>query len=146
MNRLLASTGLNSAILIAFLMCATSALGAEPPLCDDKKMVAKIPMTYFTAENREAPPGTIVRLEAIKETLLGPPPASANQYATPTTFVEMSRYCEGSAVLDTGKIEPIYWRIDQAKDGTEEYIRFDHCSAWLDIFEDGCSLVRPEKK
>jgi hypothetical protein len=146
MNRLLASTGLNSATLIGLLMCATAALGAEPPLCDDEKMVAKIPMTYVSVENNEGQAGTIVRLEAIKETLLGPPPASVNQYATLTTFVEISRYCEASAVLDTGKIEPIYWRIDQAKDGTEEYIRLDHCSAWLDIFEDGCSLVRPEKK
>jgi hypothetical protein len=103
----------------------------------------KVQLQYAMSEQTEKEPRKLVRIDTIRELSLGAPPAAANQYATATTFIAMSRYCEGRAQLDPEGSEVVYWRIDQAKDGTEEYMRTDHCSKRHDVFADECKWWRP---
>lgn len=110
-----------------------------PPGCSDKNMLDKVRGQYQTEE--QATGEKLVEISGIREVLLGPPPRSANQYATATTFIGISRYCEGTAKLASGLSESVYWRIDQAKDGAETYTRIDHCSERHDAFQNGCAHV-----
>lgn len=68
------------------------------------------------------------------------------QYATATTYITASRYCEGRAGFDAGELEPVYWRLDQVKEAASESTRIDLCHKLWDQFEDGCKAYRPEDK
>jgi hypothetical protein len=128
---------------IAVVALGDFALAADPPACADAKVLQQIRFQYEMAEQAARPPRQLSAIKDVREASLGPPPASANQYATAKTFIAISRYCEGRAEFDAGDAEPIYWRIDQAKDGPSEYTRIDHCSKRHDSFQDGCKWFRP---
>jgi len=116
-----------------------AASAPAPPACSDKNTLGTIRGQYQMAE--QAAGEKLVDIGDIRETLLGPPPRSANQYATATTFIAISRYCQGNARLASGLSEPVYWRIDTVKDGADTSIRLDHCSKRHDAFENGCAHV-----
>jgi hypothetical protein len=120
------------------------AKAAEPPRCDDAKILHTIRTQYEMAELSGSSSRKLTSIVEPREVSLGQPPAAANQYATAETFIALSRYCEGSAQLETGDPDPLYWRIDQAKDGAEESVRVDHCSERHDVFQDKCQRYRPE--
>ena len=130
------------AIFIA-MPAATMALAAEPPACTDKKILSTVRAQYQFAEGSRPDADALADLANIREVSLGAPPAAANQYATATTFIALSRFCEASAALKSGNADPIYWHIDQARDGASDYIRTDHCSKRHDVFADGCKGFRP---
>ena len=134
-NRLTALAG------VSLVLSSGLAFPAEPPLCADAKILNTIRLQYEMAET--SAPLKLLEIADAREVLLGPPPASANQYATETTFVEMSRYCEGIARLESGAADPTFWRIDQVKDHAGDYSRVDHCSKRHDVFQDGCAWARP---
>lgn len=106
-----------------------------PPACSDRNILAKLRNQYRLGGPQ------LVEITGPRETLLGPPPRSANQYATATTFIAVSRYCEGNARFASGVSEPIFWRIDQVKDDAEISTRLDSCTARIDPFENGCAHV-----
>ena len=107
---------------LASLLSAFSAgivHAAEPPACDDEKMLLKVRMQYELAVTTTVP----FTLEVQPAMTLGEPPAAANQYATATTFVEISRYCQGIVGAGSATPDPIWWRIDAVKDGADSYVR-----------------------
>lgn len=116
---------------------------ADLPSCNDPKALHAVRMQYDMAEQALSVRRTLSELTGIREVSTGAPPAAANQYATATSFIEISRYCEANAKLEEGESEPVFWRIDRAKDGAEERIRFEHCSKRHDAFKDGCKWFRP---
>lgn len=128
---------------VSLLLSPGLAFPAEPPLCGDAKILNTIRMQYEMAET--SAPLKLLEIADAREVLLGPPPASANQYATEATFVEMSRYCEGVARLESGMADPTFWRIDEIKDHAGDYSHVDHCSKRHDVFQDGCEGYRPGK-
>jgi hypothetical protein len=130
------------AMTVLVLFCDFS-LAADPPACADVKVLQQIRFQYEMAEQAARPARKLAEIKDVREASLGPPPASANQYATAKTFIAISRYCEGRVEFDAGDPEPIYWRIDQAKDGPGEYTHIDHCSKRHDAFQDGCKWFRP---
>lgn len=129
---------------MGLMLPSSVARAAEPPLCDDAKMLHTVRFQYEMAEKSAGSSRKLTAIEEAREVSLGPPPVAANQYATAETYIALSRYCEGNATLETGDPDPLYWRIDQAKDGTEEYIRVDHCSKLHDVLQDECEWYRPE--
>jgi hypothetical protein len=108
-----------------------------PPGCADKNVLDKVRGQYQIADQTTGE--KLAEIDGVREVLLGPPPRSANQYATATTFIAISRYCEGTAKLASGLSESVYWRIDQVKDGPETDTRIDHCSERHDAFQNGCA-------
>lgn len=129
--------GTLASVLLGF--ATTTAQATEPPACDDEKILQKVRMQYEMAETAPMP----FTLEVLAPMALGAPPAAANQYATATTFVEISRYCQGIAQPDSGAPDPIWWRIDVARDDAEIYIRVDHCSVRHDVLQDRCEWMKP---
>lgn len=129
--------------LASLLLGASTSImhAAEPPACDDEKMLLKVRMQYELAETTTAP----FTLEVQPVMTLGQPPAAANQYATATTFVEISRYCQGIVGAGSATPDPIWWRIDAVKDGADSYIRVDHCSVRHDVLQDDCEWMKPQK-
>jgi len=125
-----------------FVQLILPSQAAAPSPCDAKAALGKVQMQYGMAESMLAPPFELIKIVDIAETSLGAPPESANQYATSTTYVVQSRYCQGEATLSNGTKEQVFWRIDQAKDGNSEYERIDHCSARHDTFGDNCTNIR----
>lgn len=128
--------------LAATILFATPALASDPLPCTDNRVLSQIHEHFKNAEQMAPPRRKMVSLNP-REVLLGRPPASANRHATATTYIAASRYCEGRAEFDVGQPEPVYWRIDQVRDGADEAPRIDICHKQFDIFEDGCKAFRP---
>ncbi|PSJ59006.1 hypothetical protein C7I85_18860 [Mesorhizobium soli] len=128
-------------MLLATTAFATNAFAAEPPACMDEVMREQI-LGHLGNVEQMASGRRLVGLAPVADVLVAPP-ASANQYATATTYISASRYCEARAEFDTGEAEPIYWRIDQMMDDGEESTRLDVCHRFFDVFEDGCKAFRP---
>jgi hypothetical protein len=131
--------------LLALLVASAPALAQSLPLCADKAMLGRLRMQYQLAEDSSANPKKLSGIADVRETSLGPPPASASQYATAETFVAETRYCEAEAALEGSESEALYWRIDHRKDHGESSYRLDHCSARHDVFHNGCADWRPGK-
>lgn len=130
-----AAAGIAAAILFAPI-----AFADDPLVCTDRRVLQRI------EENlQNASPQKPVELKNPREVLLGAPPRSANQYATATTSIAASRYCEGRAEFEAGTLEPVYWRIDQLNDGPNESSRIDLCHRFFDLFDDDCKAFRPKE-
>ncbi|WP_280821288.1 hypothetical protein [Pseudaminobacter soli (ex Li et al. 2025)] len=133
--------GIRTSMLVAAAAFATNAFAAEPPACMDEVIRGQIRGHLGNVEQM-ASGRRFVELAPVAD-VLAAPPASANQYATATTYISASRYCEGRAEFDAGEAEPVYWRIDQMMDDGEESTRLDICHRFFDVFEDGCKAFRP---
>lgn len=130
----------------AVLILAVSgniALAAEPAVCDDPDVLEKVAFQYEMSESTRDASLVLVGITEILDLSIGPPPEGANLYATQTTFIEASRYCEGLAEIGPEEPDPIYWRIDAVMEDGVESSRVDHCSVRHDTFEDGCLDYRP---
>ncbi len=124
-------------------LIATPAIAADPLACTDTRVLQRIRDNLQNTGQNAQPPRKLVNLKEPREVLLGAPPRSANTHATTTTFIAMSRYCEGRAEFDAGAPELVYWRLDQLKDGSNESSLIDLCHKLFDQFEDGCKAFRP---
>ena len=132
---------IRTSMLVAATAFATNAFATEPPACMDEVIREQIRGHLGNVEQM-ASGRRFVELAPVAD-VLAAPPASANQYATATTYISASRYREGRAEFDAGEAEPVYWRIDQMMDDGEESTRLDICHRYFDIFEDGCKAFRP---
>lgn len=132
-----------AATFVASSLFATLAQAADPLACTDTRVLQRIGENLQNTGHNAQPPRKFVGLKDPREIQLGAPPRSANQYATATTFIVLSRYCEGRAEFVSGDAEPVYWRLDQVKDGASESTRIDVCHKLWDQFEDGCKAFRP---
>jgi hypothetical protein len=133
--------GVRALMLVAATAFATNAFAADPPACMAEVIREQIRGHIGNVEQM-AKGRRFIELAPVAD-VLAAPPATANQYATATTYISASRYCEGRAEFDAGAAEPIYWRIDQMMDDGEESTRLDICHRFFDIFEDGCKAFRP---
>jgi hypothetical protein len=77
-------------------------------------------------------------IAGVKETRLGAPPASVNQYATKTTYGVSSRSCQAIGALSNGKTDPLYWRTDYLVEGTGHSINYDQCSLKHSLLDSQC--------
>ncbi len=131
------------AVVAGLIGSNTTSLAADPPACADADVLKKIQLQYELSAHVRDPTRKLVGIKDVREVGLGAPPPSANQYATSTTLIALSRYCEGQAQIEAGELDPMYWRIDQAKEGAGEYTRMNFCSKRYDAFADNCESSRP---
>src|SRR5688572_21293129 len=95
--------GFGAIALCALL--AAPALAADPLACDDERMLQQVRDNLQDPGGNAQPPRKLVELKEPLEVQLGAPPPSASQYATATTYIAISRYCEGRAEFETGEPE-----------------------------------------
>ena len=143
-TRMRKPVGLLAAVAIAATcLFAPAAFAVDPLACTDTRVLDQIRENLRNSGQSAQPPRKFAALKEPREVLLGAPPRSANQYATKDTFIATSRYCEGRAEFDASMAEPVYWRLDLYKDGSDESTRIDVCHKLFDQFEDGCKAYRP---
>ena len=128
-----------SVLSVATVHLAAAEVPSEPPPCNDEAALRTIRSQYDFSETVRESKAVVAELKDIRETRFGPPPELVNQYATDTTYVTASRFCEAIAVLSSGESDPLYWRMDHLKDGDGASINYDHCSKRHDTFQDGCA-------
>jgi hypothetical protein len=134
--------------IAAFMIAASNmsvppAAAADPFACADARVLQRIKENLQNTGQNAQPPRRLIDLKEPQEVSLGAPPRSANQYATATTYIAASRYCQGRGEFDAGEPEAVYWRLDQVTDGADESTRIDLCHRLWDQFEDGCKAFRP---
>ncbi|MGZ5819053.1 MAG: hypothetical protein ACXWJD_09935 [Burkholderiaceae bacterium] len=122
----------------------TTAGAQEPPLCTDKQWLKKIKVQYEALEEQRDHL-KVKEISDVKQVHFGPSPASVNQYATKTTYGVTSRYCQGTAILNNGKTDPTYWRMDYLVERNDHSINFDHCSLRHDLLDAKCQKHREGK-
>lgn len=143
MRRREGTGGILAATTVALALSVPPALATEPLSCTDRNVLERVRDNLRNSGRNAEPPRSFSALSEPREVLLGAPPRSANRHATSVTFIVVSRYCEGRAGVGAGAPEPVYWRIDLVRDGTEESSRIDVCHKLFDPFEDGCLAYRP---
>ena len=115
------------------------------PDCADAMIIETTKLQYLVLDTDGGRSPNIKELTDIRETALGPPPRSANQYATDKVFISETRYCEGRAVLEGGGDDIVYWTIHHFKEDGVDSFRSSTCSAKHDSWGDGCAQWRPAK-
>jgi hypothetical protein len=124
---------------------AAATVGAqEPPLCTDNAWLKKIKKQYEGLEEQKEHL-KVREIAEVKQLHIGPSPASVNQYANKTNYGTKSRYCQGTAMLEGGKTDPVYWRMDYLVAGSGHSINFDHCSLKHDFLDTKCQKHREGK-
>ena len=136
--------GAATGLVTLFLILLPAAAHAQTiPACDDKMIIEKIKLQYLVLDTDGTSSPNIKELTDIRQTALGPPPQSANQYATDKVFVAETRYCEGRAELEGGGDDIVYWTIHHFKEDGVDSFRPSTCSAKHDSWGDGCAQWRP---
>lgn len=130
-------------LLIFGLANAGSALAFELPSCDDKKVLQKV--RFQNGEAVPGPDGAPKDIIGAREVSRGSPPPAVNQYATETTFVTKSRFCEARITFENGSEDVVYWRVDHLTEEGKVTSRVDSCTTRGDPFKDGCEFWRPAK-
>lgn len=133
----------SGAAMVASFLFVPSTLAADQLACADTRALQRIRENLQNASQNARPPLKLSELKDAREVSLGAPPRSANTHATTTTFIAISRYCEGRAKFQAATPEPVYWRLDQFNDCANETSRIDLCHEFFDQFGDGCKTVRP---
>lgn len=128
---------------ILLFACTLPAFAAEPPPCNDKRVLSKLKQAYEFPGLSNPLGGKFQATEDVRETGLGPPPSGVNQYAPSKDYYNKSRYCEAHMRRDNGKTDQAYFRMDGLKDGSATDFNFDACFLSGDRFNDKCADQRP---
>ena len=118
----------------------TSVDDRAPPLCTDPVYLARIQSHYgkYSEDKRR-----ISSITDVTQTLYGPTAAIYNRFANARRYLVNSRYCRGTAVLDDGASDTLYWGLDWVNEGDGHRIQWQLCSLRHDNFNDKCRIWRP---
>ena len=118
----------NSSLCVVLLMQAAVTLAAEPPLCDDPRVLANVRETHALATKDLG----LAKLACVvpRETLIGKRSGldtPKNRQLLENFPFGRSRYCEATLQLGDGTTDYAYYRLDSLKDGPEQDFWFTPC-------------------
>jgi hypothetical protein len=127
---LLRRAGFQALVVVAGIQAAPSAGAAEPPACDDPRVLAQIGLAYHqAAESYQL--RRLVGLVSPQEIAVVERPPSLDTEHNRAMFGgypwSRSRFCRASLKLEAGHTDRVHFRIDGWKDGPEDQYQLTPC-------------------
>jgi hypothetical protein len=117
-------------LVVATMLTASSAMAAEPPSCDDPRVLAQIRLAYGAAAQAYELKH-LESLESVQEIAVVERPASLDTERNRALHGgypwSRSRFCRASLKLEAGLPDRVHFRIDGLKDGAEDQYQLTPC-------------------